>query len=148
MGYQQSQKQKQDASNRFKGKNNPMYGRCGELNPMYGQTHTKEAKEKISKANKGRVGELSGFYGKHHKEESKYWKGKHLANETKEKLSKAHDGDKKPVGQYDKDTGELLCTYPSIMEASRQTGGSDSSIVRVCKGKQHTCLRYVWKYLN
>ena len=63
------------------------------------------------------------------------------------KLSDAHKKDMKPVGMYDKDTGCLVKEFCSVMEASRETGANDSSIVRVCKGKQHTCNGYIWKYL-
>jgi len=39
------------------GKNNPMYGKrlCGSKNGFYGKKHTKEAREKMSKANIGRT---------------------------------------------------------------------------------------------
>ncbi|BDC33841.1 hypothetical protein EMPS_mp28 (mitochondrion) [Entomortierella parvispora] len=32
--------------------NNPMFSRIGELNPMFGKSHTSETKEVLSKANK------------------------------------------------------------------------------------------------
>jgi group I intron endonuclease len=74
---------------KLSGKNNPMFGKKGELSPFYGKHHTKEAKLKISEANKGNVvseetrkkisdslkGKMSGednpFYGKQHSEETK-----------------------------------------------------------------------------
>lgn len=36
-------------SEKFKGENNPMWGKKGGLNPFYGKKHTKESKEKIIK---------------------------------------------------------------------------------------------------
>ena len=40
---------------RFKGKNNPMFGRTGSKHPMYKKSHSKEARKKISLANIGRT---------------------------------------------------------------------------------------------
>lgn len=36
-------------SNKLKGKNNPMYGKTGELNPFYGKHHSEETRNKMSK---------------------------------------------------------------------------------------------------
>jgi len=36
------------------GENNGMYGRTGELNPFFGQTHSYETKQKMSQAKKGK----------------------------------------------------------------------------------------------
>lgn len=53
-------------SEKMKGKNNPMYGRTGPLNPFYG---------KKSNFNhqywKGKTGKENPFFGKHHTEETK-----------------------------------------------------------------------------
>jgi hypothetical protein len=38
---------KKRMSERFKGENNPMFGKFGELNPFFGKKHTKETKKKI-----------------------------------------------------------------------------------------------------
>jgi hypothetical protein len=38
---------KEKLSERFKGKNNPMWGKTGSLNPFYGKKHTEETKRKI-----------------------------------------------------------------------------------------------------
>lgn len=40
---------KKRMSERFKGENNPMFGRFGELNPFFGKHHTEESKNKIVK---------------------------------------------------------------------------------------------------
>ena len=60
------------------GENNPMYG-CGEKNPMFGKTHTEEARRKISEAAKERMSNPENC--------PNY--GKHLSDETKAKLSEA-----------------------------------------------------------
>lgn len=36
------------------GENNGMFGKVGELNPFFGETHTPEAKQKMSRAKKGK----------------------------------------------------------------------------------------------
>lgn len=43
----------------------------GENNPMYGKTHTKEVKMKLSNAAKLRVGDKNPFFGKKHSDETK-----------------------------------------------------------------------------
>ncbi len=101
-------------SKAFSGKNNPMYGshRTGINNPMYGKNHTKEAKEKIGKANKeklsgknnsqyGKTGKMSTWWGRKHTEEekekiSKGNKGKVRSNELREKISFRMQGEKNP----------------------------------------------------
>ena len=94
----------------------------GEDNPMYGKHHTKEARNKMSKANKGKklseetkkkmseahkgkqVGENNPMYGKKHSDAAKKkmsekakgkpsnMKGKHHTEETLKKMSEAHKG--------------------------------------------------------
>ena len=53
----------------------------------------------------------------------------------------------KPVQQYTKD-GILINEYPSVQEASRQTGIQVSSICNVCNGKRglKSSGGYIWKY--
>ena len=36
------------ASENVKGEKNPMYGKCGELNPMFNRKHKEETKRKMS----------------------------------------------------------------------------------------------------
>lgn len=53
----------------------------------------------------------------------------------------------KPVSAFD-DEGNLIRTYPSIYEASRQLGVSASSITSCIKGRNRAkhCCGYVWKF--
>lgn len=44
--------------------------------------------------------------------------------------------------------GEFVKRYPSIKEASRQTGAPDEVITRVCKGKAKTSGGYIWAYCD
>jgi hypothetical protein len=63
----------------------------GSKNPFWGKCHSKETKEKISKANSGRTWKLNP---KQIERISKLHKGKVLSQETKEKLRKARTGTK------------------------------------------------------
>lgn len=51
----------------------------------------------------------------------------------------------KPVNQYDKD-GKLIKRWDRMSDACREVGADISSMIRVCKGKQRTCVGYIWKY--
>lgn len=42
--------------------------------------------------------------------------------------------------------GEEIKTFKSLKEAAVETGADSSSLIRVCKGKQKTCVGYKWKY--
>lgn len=53
----------------------------------------------------------------------------------------------KPVVMIDKTTNEIIQTFPSMMEANRQTGISHGSISRVCHGKGETAGGYGWKFV-
>ena len=65
----------------------------GEDHPMFGKSHSAEAKEKIGRTNKGN----KHFLGKKHSSESKLkigkaHKGKKVTTETRRKMSKSHKG--------------------------------------------------------
>lgn len=66
-----TEEHKRKISEAIRGSNNPMYGRTGELNPMYGHVYTDETRRKMSESAKKRI-------RKPHSEE------------TKEKISEAH----------------------------------------------------------
>lgn len=52
----------------------------------------------------------------------------------------------KPVQMFDKSTGKLLATFPSIMEAERITGIANSHICYCCNGKYKSAGGYIWRY--
>ena len=51
----------------------------------------------------------------------------------------------KPVLQYEKD-GSFIKKWDSMMEACRECDADISSMIRVCKGKQKTCVGFRWEY--
>ena len=69
-------------------------------------------------------------YGTHHKRVA-------LANQN-------HPNKSKPVECYTK-SGDLICVFPSIREAERQTRVFNQSIVQCCQGKLKTAGGYIWK---
>ena len=75
-----------------------------------------------------------------------------LPESTKQKLREANNKIAKSVCQYSIN-GELLGEYPSIIEASRQTGTDRRTIQRQLKGESNIGtshsrgnLKYIWKY--
>ena len=53
----------------------------------------------------------------------------------------------KQVQMLDKQTGELLATFPSINEAWIVTGIYHSNISKCCIGKRKSAGGYIWRYL-
>lgn len=147
------------------------YRVCGEDNPHFGvpkseeqkrktseslkgHKHSKETKQKISKAVKGKnTGEDHWSYGKersqqHRERLSESMKGKFLAEknpfygkkhsaETKIKMSK-------PVVQLSKD-GTFIAEFQSVADAEK-IGGHHVSCC--CTGKRKTAGGYKWMYLE
>ena len=52
----------------------------------------------------------------------------------------------KQVKMFDKFTGELLATFPSLMEAVRVTGINQGNISSCCNGKYKSAGCYIWRY--
>ena len=52
----------------------------------------------------------------------------------------------KPVAQIDKNTNEIIQTFPSI-RAAQQFFNKRGHIAEVCKGKRKTAYGYKWKYI-
>lgn len=53
----------------------------------------------------------------------------------------------KQVQMFDKSTGDLLTTFPSIKEAERRTGIAQENICHACKGRYMSAGGFVWKYV-
>lgn len=53
----------------------------------------------------------------------------------------------KKIGQFDKNNN-LIKIYNSAVEASRETGISNTSIGKVCNGKAKTAGKFIWKFIE
>ena len=54
----------------------------------------------------------------------------------------------KPVNQIDKQTGEVIKTWPCAAEVKRVLGIANSHISACCSGKIKSCGGYVWRYAS
>jgi len=75
---------------------------------------------------------------------------KKKANIT-EGRKKASEKVKKPVGQYDKVTGDLVRSYRSVKDAeiafNKSSHRIKGNISNCCAGKQKTAYGFIWKFL-
>ena len=91
-----------------------------------GQRASEETKRKMSVANKG----------------------KRISEETKRKMSAMkinNPARSKAVTQYTNGV-QFVTTYPSTMEAERQTGVNHRNISQCCNGKRNSAGGYIWRY--
>ena len=112
IGKKASEETKRKMSEAQSGEKNRMYGKGGELSPMFGCSHSEETKQKMSDAQKGekspmfgKRGELCHNFGIKHTEETKRKMseakkgekhpmfGKNHSEETKRKISESHKGE-------------------------------------------------------
>ena len=54
----------------------------------------------------------------------------------------------KQVQMFDKSTGELLATFPSLAEAERVTEINQGNISSCCNGKYKSAGGYKWRYIQ
>lgn len=93
-----SELSKSKMSESSKGKNNPMYGKFGNDNPNYGKTRTLEQCERIRESLIGHATsedtkhKISDALKKYYTNNDGYWKGKHLSQESKQKIKNARLG--------------------------------------------------------
>ena len=64
---------------------------------------------------------------------------------AKENIKKATETNKVKIDQYDKD-GSFICSFDSVIEASRATGANATHISLCAKGKHKTSGGFKWKY--
>lgn len=130
-----------------------VFGRPGEKNGMFGKTHSQEAKQAVSNANKGvtrrsgftlsdshrqqisdhaktRVGELNPFYGKSHSEE------------TKKKIAEA----KKAQAILPPNTRKVKIDeviYESVTDAARKLSISPALVIYRIKSDKYLGYSYI-----
>jgi group I intron endonuclease len=80
-----------------------------------------------------RSGEQHAMFGKHHQDEAK---------------DLLRDANRKEVQQWSKDGTELLRTFRSIEDATRETGADGSHICKVSKGERKTAGGFHWKFVQ
>jgi group I intron endonuclease len=132
----------------------------GEKNPMFNKTHSKEAKEKISRARKKYTGVNHPLYGKARSDKTKLLLreanlGKVVAENIKNKISNTLKGIKrseefkkkhcKPIIQKTLN-GVFIREWDSIKEASKTLNISNGNISNCCSGRIKTFKGYVWAY--
>ena len=123
-GYKHTEESKKKISNRSKGKKIPEYIKILVSERFKGVALTEEHKLKISIA----------------------LRGKSKSEEAKLKMKLNHSyHDLVEVIKCDKN-GNIICTYPSIAEASRDTGILQTHISRCARGKRPSAGGYKWEY--
>jgi hypothetical protein len=84
-----SEERRRQLSEKMSGKNNPMYGKSGELAPSYGKHHTEESKIKISRA----VSKTAGLCHPNHGDTSQMSATEIIKNFPDMNLSQGHLSD-------------------------------------------------------
>ena len=105
----------------------------GENNPMYGKHLSEETKQKMSERFRG---ENNPFYGKKH------------TPEAMEKIMEAAKKTMKPIQRLDKDTLEVLETYDGIKIAARAIGNKDSSWISRAARENRVAYGYRWRFIE
>lgn len=140
----------------------------GKKNHQFGKIWTEERKLEMSSA---RTGEKNTNYNKPLTEETKRKisekaKGRIVSKETREKLSVFSKGRKQSIETIEKrkatmfekyntssisvvqlsKTGEVIKTFVSVAQASRETDIPYNAIYHTCKGLQKTGRGFIWKF--
>lgn len=154
-GVKRSEEYKRHLSERRKGKPLSEETKRKLSESLKGRVYSEETKRKMSEARKGitlseetkrKIGEAT--HNRIVSEETKQKHrearlGKHYSEETRAKISaKQHH---KAVCQYTLD-GELIQEFPSITDASRETGIRTGNICKICQGKTKNPRNFLWKY--
>lgn len=139
---------------------NPLYGYNRDPGGHSGIPHTEETKQKMRASHADYSGENHPLYGKQHKQEtkdkiSKAHQGKKHTKETCEKMSRSRIGikngrAKKPV--YCPELDEVFWGAKAVYD---KYGFDSGSITAVCKGRAKHCGKHpitnqllTWKYVD
>ena len=125
----------------------------GENHHWYGRHHTDEVKERIRQAHLGRkfTKEHCENMGKVRKGEKNWNYGRKWSDDVKKKMSEARIGRFRGANAHHArpvmciETGEV---FGAVKVAAQAYGGDDSSLGKVCKGKQKTWKGLHWKYVD
>lgn len=121
--------------------------RMGEKNPMYGKTHSPEARKKISETHKGKPGHRPSDDGIERIRLANT--GKVLSEETRKKISDAAMGrpawNKNPRPVY---CIELNRVFDTASDAGKELGIRSSNIINCCEHTRKTCGGYHWMYTD
>lgn len=78
--------------------------------------------------------------------------GKHLSDETKQKMSAVRQGKDNPraraVYQIDRNSNEIIRKWDYIMEACEEIGTGISNIISCCRGRHKTAGGFKWAYVD
>ena len=121
--------------------------RIGEKNPMYGKTHSPEARKKISETHKGKPGRPCTEYQKECARQANL--GKHLSDETRNKISEATKG----RVAHNKNQRSVYCIelkrmFENPSTASKELKISSGNIIACCEHTRKTCGGYHWMYAD
>lgn len=112
-----------------------------------GVKHSKETREKVSRASSGRK----------HSEQTKrlmsqIHKGKRLTEEHRKRISQVQLGRRnenkagKSVEQICMNSGATIAVFRSASAAHKQVGGGVANILYVCKGRRKSAGGYMWRF--
>jgi len=132
--------------------NTPMcYNQCGggkgvgggKTHPLYGKSHSKETKKKMSVS---KTGEKNFNWGLRGKNTSRY--GVKHSEEAKKKMSLATK--KKIIYQFNKFTGVFICEFASLTEAAKSVSKNWESarmaISNCAYEKTKSSFGFIWSY--
>lgn len=126
------------------------YNLCEGGNTTRGYSHKEESKRKMSATKKkleSMKGEKNHYYGKHHTKEIREKMSKAWENEARRAKLKEHNKNLDRTYQCRKvlnvETKEI---FNSIKEAAKKYGLKETHISRVCRGKRKTTGGFHWEY--
>ena len=140
-GHKASKETREKISIATKGESNPMYGKRGELSPLFGRKFSEEHRQKISKAlskrklSKETIARIS---------QSK--KGRKLSEEHRQKISEKTKGENNPF--YGKSHSEETKRKISENHADFKGGKSPRAKKVICEDREFDCVGDFCNFYN